>query len=243
MCSSPGSRLHAGSTSGNSTVHAQPTVMPPTVAQATVAQATVAHPTVARIPCHDRSAHAHSAHIRSAHNRWAHARRAHGCSPGARVPPAFTGLTLAGLTLARCTLAEPSVSLGHRLNRCALGLEVSGHVGGRRDDGVRDGFSGGGYGDGGLKPEAQSGARAQAGRTSAILPNVPGARAWQAHAAHIDQVNGGGGDFTCRAPPIIRFGGVGVREDLAAVARAQLADNVDDAMPVGGCTGGGMGLR
>ena len=33
-----------------------------------------------------------------------------------------------------------------------------------------------------------------------------------------------------------------LREDLAAVARAQLEDNVDGAMPVGGCTGGGMGL-
>ena len=30
---------------------------------------------------------------------------------------------------------------------------------------------------------------------------------------------------------------------VASTARAQRADKVDDAMPVGGCTGGGMGLQ
>ena len=34
-----------------------------------------------------------------------------------------------------------------------------------------------------------------------------------------------------------------MRVELAALARAQLEDKVDDAMPVGGCTGGGMGLQ
>ena len=72
-----------------------------------------------------------------------------------------------------------------------------------------------------------------------------GTRAWQAHAAHIDQVSRGDCGFTCRAPPIVRFGGVGswLREDLAAVARAQLADNVDGAMPVRRRTDGEMSLR
>ena len=42
-----------------------------------------------------------------------------------------------------------------------------------------------------------------------LLPNAREARAWQAHAAHIDQASGGDCGFTCRAPPNVRFGGDG----------------------------------
>ena len=34
-----------------------------------------------------------------------------------------------------------------------------------------------------------------------------------------------------------------MRVELAALARAQLEEKVDGAMPVGGCIGGGMSLR
>ena len=77
-----------------------------------------------------------------------------------------------------------------------------------------------------------------------LLPNAREARAWQAHAAHIDQASGGDCGFTCHALPNVRFGGDGcARTWVAAEARAQLADNIEDAMPTRGRTGGGMSLR
>ena len=53
-----------------------------------------------------------------------------------------------------------------------------------------------------LSSEGRQGARQ-------LLPNAPGARARQDHVAHIEQVSGGGGYFTCRAPRMDRDGGVG----------------------------------
>ena len=53
-----------------------------------------------------------------------------------------------------------------------------------------------------LSSEGRQGARQ-------LLSNAPGARARQDHVAHIEQVGGGGCGFTCCAPPIVRFGGVG----------------------------------
>ena len=56
------------------------------------------------------------------------------------------------------------------------------------------------------------------GCTSATVPNVPGARAWQAHVAHSKQVSGGDCGFTCRAPPIVLFGGVGCARTWRALS-------------------------
>ena len=57
------------------------------------------------------------------------------------------------------------------------------------------------------------------GCTSATVPNVPGARAWQAHVARIKQVSGGDCGFTwCRAPPIVLFGGVGCARTWRALS-------------------------
>lgn len=133
MRSSVGSRLHAGSTSGNSTrAHVQPTVIPPTVAQPTVTR-----PTVARIhvpqsfcpqpfcprsffPCSSR------AHLQGSrpHARWAQAFRK--CSLGSRLCASDPR------SLESCSRSSPCALKEHEENEC---LEDSGLDGGHGDGG------------------------------------------------------------------------------------------------------------
>ena len=64
-----------------------------------------------------------------------------------------------------------------------------------------------------LSSEGRQGARQ-------LLSNAPGARARQDHVAHIEQVSGGGGYFTCRAPRMDRDGGVGCEGPGCSGARS-----------------------
>ena len=154
MRSSVGSRLHAGSTSGNSTAHVQPTDIPPTDIPPTVAQPTDARPTDARphvprpttiLPTHDLPkldprttaglTHAgpkRAGLMRSTHARWAHAcgRQTHArWSLGRRAHQAHKKNTerMRALRIVDTTVAT------------TMEGDCEGHDGGRRDIGGLDG--------------------------------------------------------------------------------------------------------
>ena len=85
------------------------------------------------------------------------------------------------------------------------------------------------------------------GCTSATVPNVPGARAWLGVAGSCGTHRSGEWGRLrfnlARASKLFALVVLVVCWLCEDLARAQRADKVDDAMPVGGCIGGGMGLR
>jgi hypothetical protein len=142
MRSSPGSRLHAGSTSGNSTVEytCNPRSFRPR-----------SHSPRSHNPrSHDPRSHAHTCHDRSAHNHSAHGPRsffpcsfrAHlqgsrtlgPCALGSCVPPMLAGLTLVSdpRSLEPSSQSSPCALKEHGENEC---LVDSGLDGGHGDGG------------------------------------------------------------------------------------------------------------
>ena len=65
-----------------------------------------------------------------------------------------------------------------------------------------------------------------------LLPNAREARAWQAHAAHLDQASGGDCGFTCCALPNGRFGGDGISRHVASMGMDSETRGSDDSRPL-----------